>query len=68
MDERPEACPACRGTDTGVDALTHAIEAYVSRRANPFSDSLALAAMKAIAARAVFALMESVWVSKAGPI
>ena len=35
--------------DTGVDALTHAIEAYVSRRANTFSGSLALAAMKAIA-------------------
>lgn len=34
--------------DTGIDALTHAIEAYVSRRANPFSDSFALAAMRAI--------------------
>jgi alcohol dehydrogenase class IV len=34
--------------DTGVDSLTHAIEAYVSRRANPFADSFALMAMKAI--------------------
>ncbi len=31
--------------DTGVDSLTHALEAYVSRRANPFSDAQALAAM-----------------------
>lgn len=31
--------------DTGIDALTHAVEAYVSRRANPVSDALALAAM-----------------------
>jgi alcohol dehydrogenase class IV len=36
--------------DTGVDALTHAIEAYVSRRANPFSDGFALSAMHGIAA------------------
>jgi alcohol dehydrogenase class IV len=35
--------------DTGIDSLTHAIEAYVSRRANPFSDGMALLAMRAIA-------------------
>jgi alcohol dehydrogenase class IV len=34
--------------DTGIDALTHAIEAYVSRRANPVSDAYALTAMRTI--------------------
>jgi alcohol dehydrogenase class IV len=34
--------------DTGVDSLTHAIEAYVSRQANPFADTFALSAMRAI--------------------
>ena len=34
--------------DTGLDAATHAIEAYVSRQASGFSDGLALAAMRAI--------------------
>ncbi len=34
--------------DTGTDSLTHAIEAYVGRRANPISDGFALAAMKTI--------------------
>ncbi|MBV8142089.1 MAG: iron-containing alcohol dehydrogenase [Verrucomicrobia bacterium] len=34
--------------DTGVDSLTHALEAYVSRRAHAFADSFALSAMRAI--------------------
>ena len=34
--------------DSGIDALSHAIEAYVSQKANPFSDAQALAAMRAI--------------------
>lgn len=43
------SCPARLTADTGIDALTHAIEAYVSAKANPFSDSMALAAMGRIA-------------------
>jgi alcohol dehydrogenase class IV len=34
--------------DTGIDSLTHALEAYVSQRANPHADSLALSAMRLI--------------------
>ncbi|OAS83066.1 MULTISPECIES: iron-containing alcohol dehydrogenase [Metabacillus] len=31
---------------TGVDALSHAIEAYLSKRAHPMTDTIALSAMK----------------------
>ena len=34
--------------DTGIDALTHGIEAYVSRKANPFSDQQAIGALRLI--------------------
>jgi alcohol dehydrogenase class IV len=34
--------------DTGIDSLCHALEAYVSRRANAFTDSIALTAMRTI--------------------
>ena len=40
--------PARTTADTGIDALTHAIEAYVSKKANPYSDAQAIAAMKLI--------------------
>ncbi|WP_019413685.1 iron-containing alcohol dehydrogenase [Paenisporosarcina sp. TG20] len=33
---------------TGVDALSHAVEAYLSKRSHPMTDALALSAMKLI--------------------
>ena len=41
--------PARTTADTGIDALTHAMEAYVSKKASIYSDSQAIAAMKLIA-------------------
>lgn len=40
--------PARITADTAVDSLTHAIEAYVSRRAFPYTDAFALSAMPLI--------------------
>lgn len=34
--------------DTGIDALTHAIEAYVSRKQNAYSDGMAQLAMRSL--------------------
>ncbi len=33
---------------TGIDALSHAVEAYLSKRAHPMTDTMALSAMKLI--------------------
>ncbi|MEH7525454.1 iron-containing alcohol dehydrogenase [Bacillus sp. JJ1503] len=33
---------------TGIDALSHAVEAYLSKKAHPMTDSIALSAMKLI--------------------
>lgn len=41
--------PARITADTAIDSLTHAIEAYVSRHASPYTDAFALSAMPLIA-------------------
>jgi alcohol dehydrogenase class IV len=41
--------PARTTADTGIDALTHAIESYVSKKANPYSQSQSIAAIKLLA-------------------
>ena len=41
--------PARTTADTGIDALTHAMEAYVSKKTSLYSDTQAIAAMKLLA-------------------
>lgn len=44
-----QSLPQRVSADTGIDALTHAIEAFVSKKANLYSDAQALSAMALIA-------------------
>lgn len=41
-------CPKRLTADSGIDALTHAVEAYVSQKASTFTDTIALKAMASI--------------------
>ncbi len=50
--------PAALTASTGMDALTHAIEAYTGRLATPITDALALQAMKMIAANLPIAVAD----------
>lgn len=45
------SCPPSVTASAGVDALTHAIEAYVSQRAQPMTDTLALSACASLSTR-----------------
>lgn len=44
------SCPYRVTVDTGIDALTHALEALVNRNANAHSDAFAISALKLIGA------------------
>ena len=49
LDARlPQKMPIDIARDTGIDAFVHAMEAYVSKLASPFSDGIALKALKEI--------------------
>jgi alcohol dehydrogenase len=50
--------PARLTADTAIDSLTHAIEAFVSKKRNPFSSVLAMTAMSLIPAHVVTAYRE----------
>ena len=43
--------PPALTANVGVDTLTHGIEAYVSRKANPLTDPIALSCIRLVAAQ-----------------
>lgn len=49
------SCPPAVTAATGIDAICHAVEAYLSRKAHPLTDSLALGAVKLMAESIVIA-------------
>jgi alcohol dehydrogenase class IV len=51
-----EKLPPNLTASTGMDALTHAVESYVSRQRNPISDAAALHAIRLIARYLTFAV------------
>jgi len=53
-----QTLPPAVAAATGVDALTHAIEAYTGNLANPISDGLALHAIRLIAQNLIAAVQE----------
>jgi 1,3-propanediol dehydrogenase/alcohol dehydrogenase len=55
--ELTKSLPASIAAATGMDALTHAIEAYVSKVSNPVSDLNALAAVELIGASLLRAVL-----------
>ena len=52
------SCPFRVSADTGLDALTHALEALVNRNRNPYADALALSALQLIGKSLVTACRE----------
>jgi alcohol dehydrogenase class IV len=52
------SCPKRVTAGTGVDALTHAIEAYISRKQQPLTDTMALSAI-----RKIYPNLERVWLN-----
>jgi alcohol dehydrogenase len=46
--QMPATAPGMIRISAGMDALTHAVESYVSKNASPYSESLALSAIKLV--------------------